>query len=191
MTCRGFTLIEMLLATVLASILMGAVLAGASALSRDRIRMETRQASEYSSAAIELIRKDLISSVAFVGRSTPDGFELISFNAIDPKSLLPNQRLVRIKYRLSRGILVRDQAYLDDSVRVDRFGDAVAIGVTRIDLTALSNDTLPVRISDDLTERLRAIDRAPAISQATQIPARLRLRIEYQNGAIDSDMVLR
>ena len=42
----GFTLVEMLLATVLAALLMGAVVAMAAGLSRDRKMMEGRLATE-------------------------------------------------------------------------------------------------------------------------------------------------
>jgi len=190
---RAFTLIEMLLATVLSSILIAGILVATAALSRDRIRMESRQTT--TPAAIDLIRKDFANAIAFVGAIDPAGFELIGFSGIDAKSLLPNQRLVRIKYRIIRdgrsGILVRDQAYLDDPVRVDRWSDAVALNVVRIGIVPLSADGEIVHLGEDVGERLLAIDRGKTIPQAVRVPSRLRVRIEYVASVIDRDMVLR
>ncbi len=192
---HAFTLIEMLLATVLASILMGGILVAAAALSRDRVRMEAKSALGRSSGAFEMIRRDLANGVALVGSGDASGFEVIGFGGVDAKTFLPNQRLVRVRYRIVRdargGMLVRDQAYLDDPVRVDRWSDVVAIGAGRINMAALSNDGEVVKLGDEVGERLRAIDRGVAVAAASRVPSRVRVRIEYSSGAEDCDMVLR
>lgn len=192
----AFTLVEMLLATILASILMAGVLVTTAALSRDRLRIETHEARTQTTAPLELIRRDLESAVAMVGASDARGFEAITFSAIDPQSLLPNQRLARVRYQIiqqgRQSVLIRDQAYLDDPVRVDRWSEIVAVGARRLTIVALSADDEPVRISDDITERLLAISRqkrAPSI--ARRAPSHLRVRLETTTGAVDREMVLR
>jgi hypothetical protein len=185
----------MLLATVLASILMGGILMAAATLSRDRVRMEARQGAGRGSGAFEMIRRDLTNGVALVASADASGFEVIGFGGIDAKTFLPNQRLVRVRYHIVRdargGMLVRDQAYLDDPVRVDRWSDVVAIGAGRVSLMPLSNDGEVVKLGDEVGERLRAIDRGAAVPLARRVPSRVRVRIEYASGAEDCDMVLR
>src|SRR2546430_13914620 len=128
---RGFTLIEMLLATTLAAILMGGVLVAAGTVSRDRQRMESREAKAHSGQMLEVIRRDLANGMALVGAVNADGFEIVGCGAIDPHSLLPNQRLARVRYRIARtgrgaGGLLREQAYVDDPIRPDRWNEVVA-----------------------------------------------------------------
>lgn len=192
---NGFTLIEMLLATVLASILMGGVLVAAGALSRDRLRMEARQASEHRGEALAMIRRDLANGAALVGPVDAAGFEVVGFGGIDAKTFLPNGRLVRVRYRIVRqgrsGVLVREQAYLDDPVRVDRWSEIVALDVNRIGLLPLSNDGVVVKLGDEVGERLLAIDRGRGVPAAARVPSRVRVRIEYANGVRDEEMVLR
>src|SRR5437762_1519029 len=102
---RGFTLIEMLLATVLAALLMGGVLAVAAGLSRDRRRMEAHTAAEHSPLAADLLRRDLANAVALlnssVGASAGD-IEMLGYSGIDPVTLRPNGRLVRVVYHIDR-----------------------------------------------------------------------------------------
>ena len=193
---QGFTLIEMLLATTLAAILMGAVLVAAGAVSRDRQRMESREAKAHSGQMLQVIRHDLANGMALVGLMNADGFEIVGCGAIDPRTLLPNQRLARVRYRVARqgrgaGVLLREQAYLDDPIRPDRWNEVVAVNVTRIVITPLSLDGEIVRIGEDVSERLRAVDGGAAIMQGARVPSRVRVRIEMINGVVDQEMVLR
>ena len=193
---RGFTLIEMLLATTLAAILMGGVLVAAGAVSRDRQRMESREAKAHSGQMREVIRRDLANGMALVGIVNADGFEVVGCGAIDPRTLVPNQRLARVRYRIARpgrgaGVLVREQAYLDDPIRPDRWNEVVAVNVTRVVVTPLSLDGETVRIGEDVSERLRAVDGGTAIVQGARVPSRVRVRIEMTNGVVDGEMVLR
>jgi prepilin-type N-terminal cleavage/methylation domain-containing protein len=193
---RGFTLIEMLLATTLAAILMGGVLVAAGAVSRDRQRMEGREAKAHSGLMLEVIRRDLANGMALLGTADADGFEVVGCGAIDPRTLLPNQRLARVRYRVARGgrgsgVLLREQAYLDDPIRPDRWNEVVAVNVTRVVVTPLSLDGEAVRIGEDVSERLRAVDGGAAILQGARVPSRVRVRIEMTNGVVDGEMVLR
>jgi prepilin-type N-terminal cleavage/methylation domain-containing protein len=193
---RAFTLIEMLLATTLAAILMGGVLVAAGAVSRDRLRMASREAKAHSGQMLEVVRRDLANGMALVGLMNGDGFEIMGCGAIDPRTLLPNQRLARVRYRVARqgrgaGVLVREQAYLDDPIRPDRWNEVVAVNVTRVAVTPLSGDGEAVRIGEDVSERLRAVDGGAAIVQGTRVASRVRVRIEMTNGVVDGEMVLR
>jgi prepilin-type N-terminal cleavage/methylation domain-containing protein len=187
---HGFTLVEMLVATVLAAILMGGVLAAASTLSRDRRRMEVRQSISRSAGMMEVIRRDLANGAAMV-RSSPEGFELVGFGGIDPKTLAGDQRLVRIAYRVARGgVLVREQAYLDDAIRPQRWREVVASGVRRVVLTPLSAEVEQVRVGEDVVERMRAVG-GTADVMAVRVPGRVRVRVDFADGVVDREMVLR
>lgn len=193
---RGFTLVEMLLAAVLAAILMGGVLASTAALSRDRRRMEGKQQLGHGPGMMELIRRDLASGAALIGPADGGGFDLIGHAGIDPATMTTNGRLVWISYRVARpggggGVLVREQAYLDDPIRTDRWREAVATGVTGVALTPLAAQAEPVRIAEDVTERLRAAG-GPAISQqAVRVPGRVRVQVRFADAVVDQDTVLR
>lgn len=191
----GFTLVEMLLATTLAALLMAGVLAATAALSRDRARMEARQATAHETGPLDLLRRDLTNSAAFVAAPTAAGFDLVGFGGIDPKTLTANGRLAHVAYRIHRparggaGVLVREQAYLDDPIKPDHWTEVVAVGVKQVALTTLSADAEPVRLSEDVAEHF--LQPGGATPTATRVPSRLRVRIEYDNGVADRDMVLR
>jgi prepilin-type N-terminal cleavage/methylation domain-containing protein len=187
---KAFTLVEMLVATVLAAILMGGVLAASSALARDRRRMEARQSLSHSAATTDLIRRDLANSAALLA-SSPQGFEILALGGIDPRTLAFNQRLTRISYRIIRpGVLVREQVYLDDPIRPDRWREAVATDVRRVTLTPLSASVEQVRLGEDVVERLRASGLAIGAT-AVRVPGRLRVTIEMSDGLLDQELVLR
>jgi prepilin-type N-terminal cleavage/methylation domain-containing protein len=192
----GFTLVEMLLATTLAAILMGGVLTATAALARDRRRMEARTAIDPSAGVMDLIRRDLANGAAIVGATDSNGFELVGFGGIDAKTFAGNQRLVRIRYRVVRsgkgpGVLVREQSYLDDAIRPDRWNEVVAAGVNKVLLTAVSDDSDPVHLGDDVAERLRGASGSGASVAARRMPSRVRVRIEFADRVLDREMVLR
>jgi prepilin-type N-terminal cleavage/methylation domain-containing protein len=197
---RAFTLVEMLLATALAAILMGGVLAVASGLSRDRRRMEAHAAAEHSPVAAELLRRDLANAVALLNTSGAGDVELLGYSGVDPVTLRPDGRLVRVLYHLDRrdprgggggGVLTREQAYLDDPVRVDRFTEIVATNVTRLSLGGLATGAEQVRLGEEIEVRLRNLTAGRASSRGVRLPPRLRLRIEYSNSVDDREVVLR
>jgi prepilin-type N-terminal cleavage/methylation domain-containing protein len=193
----GFTLVEMLLATTLAAILMGGVLTATAALARDRRHMETRTSIDPSAGIMNLIRRDLANGAAIVGAVDANGFELVGFGGIDAKTFAANQRLVRVTYRIVRrgtgaaGVLVREQSYLDEAIRPDRWNEVVAAGVTKVALTAVSGDADPVHLGDDVAERLRGANGSGAAVAARRVPSRVRVRIEFADRVVDREMVLR
>src|SRR5437870_9295386 len=109
-------------ATTLAAMRMGGGRVTGGAVSRERQRMESREAKAHSGQMLEIVRRDLANGMALVGAVNADGFEVVGCGGIDPRTLLPNQRLARVRYRIARqgrgaGVLLREQAYLDDPIR--------------------------------------------------------------------------
>jgi prepilin-type N-terminal cleavage/methylation domain-containing protein len=196
---RAFTLVEMLLATTLAAILMGGVLTATAALARDRRRMEARTGIDASSGVMEIIHRDLANGAALLGPADANGFDLVSFAGIDGKTFAANQRLTQVTYRIVRstrqdaaGVLIRGQAYLDDAIRPDRWNDVVAAGVKRVVITPVSDDADAVRLGDEVAERLSGANgRGGMPLTARRVPSRLRVRIEFADRVIDREMVLR
>jgi prepilin-type N-terminal cleavage/methylation domain-containing protein len=190
---RGFTLVEMLVAVTISAVLIGGVLTVTAALSRDRRRMEARQSGAQSPAVAEIVRRDLVGGIALIGSPAPNGVELIAFGGVSPKTLAPTQRLVRIAYRLTRGgLLIREQSYLDDPIRPDRWSELVATGVKRLELAPISTDADPVLLGDEVSERLSTFRPGPAPpATAVRLPSHVRVRIEFTDGVVDRELVLR
>jgi len=184
---RGFTLVEMLLATTLAGLLIGGVLTATAALSRDRRRMEAASSGEACEVGMALIRRDLATATALVGTPTAAAFEVIGYGGIDLRTRTPSQRLARVRYRLVNEVLVREQAYLDDAIRPEPWSEAVVTGVRRIELTRLSGDDVRVRLGEDVAIKLGD----GAARDAARVPSRVRVRIERWDGPLDREMVLR
>ena len=160
--CRrrgGFTLVEILLAVTLATVLMAAVLAVLGGVGRDRKRLATDGQPTRPVAAMELLRWDLINATTIT--TTADGVVLRGHGGIDPASLTPNNRLTRVTYRVRRGgdsrndggasSLIREQRYLDDPVRPEPWADLVLRGVRGVAITPAGGGTTgaekPARVS--------------------------------------------
>src|SRR5437879_2341362 len=82
------------------------MLAGLGARWRDAGGMGSQCGAEAHGMWFELSRGDLASAAAIVGASTPAGFEVVGYGAIDGKSRVPNQRLVRVRYPIVGRVLV-------------------------------------------------------------------------------------
>jgi hypothetical protein len=184
----------MLLASTLAAILMAAVLTVAAALARDQRRMESRQARAHSPALFDLLRRDLANGAALIPSTTPNSIELIGHAGVDPSTLAPAQRLVLIRYHVdarSADALLREQRFLDDPIRPQPCREFVAIGVTRLSLVPVSADAEIVRLGDEVGERLRAADGRAETPAATRVPSRLVVRVDFADGALQRELVLR
>jgi prepilin-type N-terminal cleavage/methylation domain-containing protein len=193
---RAFTLVEMLLASTLAAVLMAAVLTVAAALARDQRRMEAGQAADHAPAEFGLLRRDLANGAALISSGDSDTFELISHAGLDPRTLGATQRLTLIRYHIARPsgarpILVREQRFLDDPIRPQSSREIVATGVTRLAITAVSADAEPVELGDEVGERVRAADGRPEVPTATRVPSRLVVRIGFPDALVERELVLR
>lgn len=189
---HGFTLLEMLLATTLAALLLAAVLNLTAALSRDRVRID-QAASVKSPAALDLIRSDLSNSLAILS-NTGTELELLGYAGIDPQSLVADRRLTRVLYRIERrgavSVLLREQAYLDDMIRPDAWSDVVVVGATRLTVTTLTSEA-PIQLGEDVTERLRSLNPGRPGLAAQPVPARARLRLESPKQVHEQEALLR
>lgn len=189
---RAFTLLEMLLATTLAALLLAAVLNLTAALSRDRVRID-QAASVRSPGALDLIRSDLSNSLAILS-NTGTELELLGYAGIDPQSLVADRRLTRVLYRIERrgaaSVLLREQVYLDDMIRPDAWSDLVAVGATRLTVAALTAEA-PIQLGEDVTERLRSLNSGRAGFAAQPVPARARLRLESPTQVHEQEALLR
>lgn len=192
---RAFTLVEMLLASTLAAVLMGAVLTVAAAVARDQRRLETGQMTDHSTAIFAPIRRDLANGAALIP-TDPDAIELISHACLDPGTMGATQRLGLIRYHVARrpgvpSVLLREQRFLDDPVRPQTSREIVATGVTGLTITAVSADGEAIRLGDEVGERVRAAGERSQTPGATRVPSRLIVRIGFRDAAVECDMVLR
>jgi prepilin-type N-terminal cleavage/methylation domain-containing protein len=155
---RGFTLVEILLAVTIATLLMAAVLAMLGGIGRDQKRLAGRNETARPIAAIELLRWDLTNAESIT--STADGVVLQGHGGINPSALEPNNRLVRVIYRIRReggeSNLFREQQYLDDPVRPQPWGDLVLRDVRSVTVAPGGNPKSP-RVSVQLMRDKGAI----------------------------------
>lgn len=142
---RGFTLIELALATALAVLLLGAALAVFSGIARDRARMAlaTADSSTVNSTQwTELLRRDLASATDW--QATPSSLAIHSLHALDPASLDTVDRPCLIRYRIIRSQssptwLIREQQYLDNP-GVSTSKNLVTVAIRQFALQPLGDD---------------------------------------------------
>jgi prepilin-type N-terminal cleavage/methylation domain-containing protein len=160
---RAFTLIEMLVATMLVAVLMGAVSLAVGGLARDERAISKRQGAARDERVLDLLRWDLMNAKSMsVGR---DGLVLIGHGGIDRVKMSATARPSRVVYRVVQrgeraGLLLREQSYRDDAVRPERWSEMVAVGVRRIDVVAASG-------------------------AGAGMPARVRVRVEFEDRVVD------
>jgi prepilin-type N-terminal cleavage/methylation domain-containing protein len=185
----GFTLVEMMLATVLAALLMAGVLTVVSGLSRDQRRMRAKLADERPGLAVELIRRDLGNAMAMIRSADGNGIVLVGHCGIDRGTLSASGRLAKVTYRMrGRGAgaaLVREQEYLDDEVRRERWGEVVLAGVRGFEMAAGSNDGEVVRLGEDLAGRVGDGGRA------IRVPGRMLVRFDVGGRVLSEEVVVR
>ncbi len=155
----GFTLIEILLAVTLATILMAAVLAVLGGVARDQRRLSAVEKTTHPAAAIELLRWDLTNAATIT--PTVDGIVLQGHGGIDPSSLEPNNRLARVTYRVRRergeSNLFREQRYVDDPVRPEPWGELVLRDVRSVGVAPPGGNPKPPRVSVQLVREHNSV----------------------------------
>jgi prepilin-type N-terminal cleavage/methylation domain-containing protein len=136
---RGFTLVEVVLATALAATLMVAVLGVTASLGRSQRVFAKETAREPDrSATLDLLRRDLSQAQdAKLGNGLLD---VIAYSALDPATLEPSQRPARVVYRVEThqagSCLVREQVPLDQA-SAEPWKEVVAWGVTGLNAQAV------------------------------------------------------
>jgi prepilin-type N-terminal cleavage/methylation domain-containing protein len=165
MNRRAFTLLEMLLATALAAVLMAAVLLMLAGVSRDRRRVSAATASPMLQTIEERIRWDIVNAQSMDVGNDGGSVVLTGHGAIDHQSLTSNGRLSQVTYRMTSGCLVREQEYLDNPAQPSRWRALVAVNVHSFRVVAETAD-----------------------ATGSSVPSRVRLKLETTNAAIDKEL---
>ena len=132
---RGFTMLELLLASALAVVLTAAVLAVAAGLSRDTQRM-ARRAAELPAGAAELIRWDLVHAAKVM--QDEGALTLIGNGELDARRLRPAGGLVRVTYKIESNRLLREQVALDQPLEPGAWRELVAGGIDSLRVDGLA-----------------------------------------------------
>lgn len=199
--CPGFTLIEMLLATVLAGLLMGGVLLMASAVGRDRARVAADEIRPRGTPLVDQLRWDLTNATTFAQLDNGKAMILVGHGGLDAQALTPTGRLTRVIYEVrgegANAALFRRQDYLDDPVRPQSWTELVALDIISFRVLARSGDADPVEkekpssfvpAEADATSPRQARRRPP---QAYFIPSRAELFIQRPASTLNAELWLR
>jgi hypothetical protein len=173
---------ELMLASAIAAILMAGVMVVVAGLSRDRQRMEARAEVSEPVVMMDVIRRDLANAQTMHTRE--DGAIVLVGNAgVDRTSMAVNGRLVKVVYRVSRGVMLREQTYLDDAVRPHHWSEVVAMRTQRV---AISGAGEAMVFTEDMADRLGSDGGRPM-----RVPGRVRVRVEMRGGVVEREVVVR
>lgn len=137
---RGFTLIELMLATMLTAMLMVGVLMVITSLRKPMPALdgegEASAVGDLGAAALDVIAADL--SQALRVQAVGGGLELMSYGGLDPATRRRTQRPVRVSYRVHdvSGVpwLVRQEQSLDTQTNLPPRRELVVSGYDRVEL---------------------------------------------------------
>jgi len=184
----GFTLIEMLLATVLTSVLMVGVLAVITRVSRP-ISIPIHEASLTSiSMGTDAVFRVVTADLAQAREVKLDGSDiaLTGFGGLDPVTRERNQRPVHMRYRVQQvadqSWLVREERMLDDGSQVVTI-ELVAPGVSGIAL-----EPPALQLADGVAGLARPVDGDFELPMDGRW--RLRLWMEGAQDVIDRPVIL-
>ncbi len=145
---KGFTLVEVVVATALAALLMLAVLGATRSLTRAQADLlQNDRLKDRHPELVALIRFDLVHAQEV--KLAKNRLVLEGFGALDPQTLSPVHRPARITYRLQQGSpgqagsaglkdswLVREQVMLDEPGSTIPWIELVASKVAQFDTTS-------------------------------------------------------
>lgn len=140
MSRRAFTLIEMLLATVLSAVLLGALLTIAGRLANDRAHLAAQATVDYSSLQA-FLDWDLRNAEESESISA-DRIDLLGHDAIDPSTLQPSFRAVAVTYELNAATheLLRRQRSIDDPSAAKPWESVIARHVKQMSISDATAD---------------------------------------------------
>lgn len=181
MTRRAFTLVEMLLATALAALLLGGLLLMAAALARDSARAAASP-MPAPHGAVQLLEWDLTNAATMHPSEDGQSLTLVGQCALDPRTLTPTARFARVVYRVDpqTHLLTREQRFLDDEIRPEPWSELVASDVSRIDV---SGENLAAANLTDAHVRGNA-----DANGNVPIPARLSISLARSRGPIVAEV---
>jgi len=184
----GFSLIELLVATTLSAVLMGAVLIVLAGLSRDRRRIDNAVTQPHTQSMMDRIQWDLANARTMNQSPNGQALVLVGNGGIDPQSFAPTGRLTRVIYGIVQSgktsILVREQEYLDDPIRPEHWRDIMSIGVKSMLVIPVGNDA---PTSDDDASSGNAVNRGRTV----RIASRVRVHLETVSGPVDAELTVK
>jgi prepilin-type N-terminal cleavage/methylation domain-containing protein len=192
---KGFTLIELAIATALAALLMLGVLMILTGIIRDR-RMVSEDGHSSTNpdwvALVDLVRGDL-NCASDLQVEENGAIEIHTTASLDTQTLQPTDRPSVVTYRIFQSdglnLLLREQRFQDDPIASAPLRSLVALNVNsfRIEgLRDLANGSVSSRAPDNLPD--------PSVKNLTR---RVRLRIGFDGTdagaahAIDQVLCLR
>ena len=188
---RGFTLIELTLATALAVILLGCALAVFGGIARDRARLVLAAAPpstlDNSSPWIELLRHDLAAGTDW--RQSKTILTIHSCHAIDPKTMETVDRPCLIRYRLIQNELfpswlVREQEYLDEvGSRTNK--ELISLDIRRFEVRPLIDGDDGINITI-LPQAVTSQNEIPP----SDLARRVTLTVGFDNSPADVQTIL-
>jgi type II secretory pathway pseudopilin PulG len=134
----AFTIVELLAATALATVLMVGVLIVLSHLSRDQKRVAAREGGGGETAVVELLRRDLMRAEHLSFDAATGTLRLSGYGALDRQTLRPTARAALVSYQIEHGggdgsgaWLTRRQQYLDEPAAAKQWTECVCADVNR------------------------------------------------------------
>ncbi len=180
---HGFTLIELVVASAIAVVLMGAVLAMLASIARDRVRLATARPAEAAdqSSLVELFRRDLLSATKIqVNQSNHIVLETCA--SLDGQTWQRIDRPSIVTYRLieDHGFhwLVRQQRFADDPISPMPNRGLVAFDARLLELRPLA---------DNQNGTAHLFLAAP---QPRDLTRRFHLRVVFENPRTNIDQVV-
>lgn len=201
---RGLTLLELMVCSALAALLMGGVLAIVSLLARDRQRLDRRDvASERSAALVSLLRRDLAGASRLEADDEGRRLVLTGYSGIDSRVRRHDNRPARVAYQIRRGdgsqteaSLTRTQEYLDATAGEQPWAELAAIGVETI--RAYSDEAEDGRRAEGEDDGGPSSPAPPSLpgrgaaeGGASGLSDRMRLEVTWSDGRVERALVLR
>src|SRR5947209_5308283 len=180
---NAFTLLELLLANMLIAILLGGLLLLISSLSREQKKVTAAQDQDPTNSILTLLCHDLANSESARPLPNERGFILTGHAGLDPKSLTPTDHRTRVIYEVRRRAdilcLIREQTYLDDPIKPQRFEELIATNITSLSISGTNESP-----TDD--ESLNLDD-----TTAFTLPSSVTIHVVLSNRAINRELFLR
>jgi prepilin-type N-terminal cleavage/methylation domain-containing protein len=195
---RAFSLVEMLIATALATILLGGVLAMSAALARDQKHL-SRQATTSADGIVELLRFDIGNARTITQSNDGRTVIFVGHGALDRRSGAATNRLALVTWSIDPDgmLLWRTQQYLDEPARPARWRELIAGDVARIEIAHASPDSEIVREPAVTAAMLRSRARIGDVSIVPEQPVswtvstRVRVHIASRSTPIDQEIFAR
>jgi hypothetical protein len=200
MRCHtAFTLIEMIVATIAATLLIAGVLLMTSTLGRDRARLTRSQSTPPQTQLLQQLHRDLTNSTTLAQLNNGHALILTGNNGIDPSTLIVNGRLSRVIYEI-RGngfdaALFRHQKYLDDPARSEDWTELISLSTTALFVIPDAAGFEPVERPPQPTAASSPEESPPPPFRRAPkqffIPAHARIHMQRPSGNVDEDLWLR